>query len=203
MTKLRNCIAVLALALTLIACRDEKAGQPETETTGTADAVSETSTASATTTQATGGTSSALSPDDKEFVSQAGMAGLAEVQMGNVAVQKASSADVRAYAQRMVTDHSKSNEELQQYATTKGVALPAELDAEHKNAMDHLNGLSGAEFDKAYMQHMVGDHQKAVSLFQNASTNATDTDLKNWATKTLPTLQEHLQLAETVNGKLK
>lgn len=191
----------VALALTLVAC-GEKAGQPETDTTGTTDALSETTTASATTTAVTGGTSSALEPADKEFVAQAGIAGMAEVQLGNLALQKAQTADVRAFAQRMVTDHTKANTELQEFAMAKGVALLAELDAEHKNALEHLTSINDAEFDKAYMQHMVADHQKAVSLFQNASTNSQDADLKGWATRTLPTLQEHLQLAETVSGKL-
>ena len=181
----------------IVGCR-EKAGQPETDTTGTTQVASETTTASATTTGVTGGTSSAMTPEDKEWVTKAGMAGLAEVQMGNLALQKASSAGVKAFAQRMVTDHSKGNTELQEFATAKGLALPAELDDEHKGALDHLAGLSGAEFDKAYMQHMVSDHEKAVALFTAGSTSATDNDLKAWAGKTLPALREHLQLAQAV-----
>ncbi len=194
-------ITVILLLVTLVGC-GERAGQPETETTGTADTPSEMTTASATTTAVTGGTSSDMAPQDKEFVSNAGMAGLAEVQMGNLALQKATSADVQAFAQRMVTDHSKSNEELQQLATTKGVALPAEVNEEYDDALEHLTSLSGAAFDKAYMQHMVDDHRKAVDLFTNASTSSQDTDLKAWAGRTLPTLQQHLQLAQTVAGKM-
>jgi len=194
-------IAAISLILMLGACR-EKAGQPQTETTGTAQSVQETGTATATTTGATGGTSSALSPDDKEFISKAGMGGLAEVQMGNLALAKASSADVKAFGQRMVTDHSKANEELQQLATAKGVALPTELDAGHKATMNHLSSLSGAEFDKAYMKDMVEDHVEDVGEFDKASTSAQDSDLKSWAGKTLPILKEHLQLAKTVARKV-
>ncbi len=195
-------VAAFSLILIVAACR-ERAGMPQTETTGTADSVQEATTAaSATTTGVTGGTSTAMTPEDKEFVSEAGMAGLAEVQMANLALQKASSADVKSFAQRMVTDHSKANEELQEFATTKGIGLPAELDAGHKGAIDHLTSLSGAEFDKAYMQHMAEDHTKALNLFTNAANNATDTDLKAWATKTLPTLQAHARLAQTVAGKV-
>jgi putative membrane protein len=192
---------LLSTLLMLAACR-EKAGQPATETTGTAQAAQETGTATATTTAATGGTSSALSPDDKEFVSKAGMGGLAEVQMGNLALSKASSADVKAFGQRMVSDHSKANEELSQLATAKGVALPTELTGEHKDALDHLASLSGPDFDKAYMKHMVEDHQEDVGEFEKASTTATDSDLKAWAGKTLPTLKQHLQLAQTVSSKV-
>ena len=118
-------------------------------------------------------------------------------------MQKASSADVKAFGQRMVTDHSKANDELSQLATAKGLALPTELGGEHKDALDHLSSLSGAEFDKAYMKHMVEDHVKDVAEFEKASTTAMDSDVKGWAGKTLPTLQQHLQLAKDVSSKLK
>jgi putative membrane protein len=196
--------ALLAGVLMLGACKEKNtSGLPETETTGTAQAVSETSTASATTTGATGGSVTAMSNDDKDFVSKAGMGGMAEVQMGNLALQKASSADVKAFAQRMVTDHSKANEELSQLATTKGLALPTELGGEHKQALEHLTSLSGAEFDKAYMQHMVEDHDKDVAEFDKASTSAQDSDVKGWAGKTLPTLKEHQQMAKDIASKQK
>ena len=190
-------VVALSLILILAGC-GKRAGMPETETTGTTQAVSETTTAGATTTGVTGGTSSAMTPEDKEFVSKAGMAGLAEVQMANLALQKALNADVKAFAQRMVTDHSKVNTELREFATAKGLALPAEVEGEHKNGLDHVSSLSGPEFDKSYMEHMVADHEKAVALFTTASTGATDPDLKAWAARTLPALQEHLRLAQTI-----
>lgn len=198
-----------ALLLLAAACRnaDEKvhdgaAGLPGTETTGTAQSPS-TSTADVTTTGASGGTLSAAAPADKQFAADAGMAGLAEVQMGNLALQKARSADVKAFAQRMVSDHSKANEELQQLVTAKGLALPAELAGDHKAGLEHLTSMSGAEFDKTYMQHMVSDHQKAVTLFQNGANTLQDADIKGYATKNLPILQEHLRLAQQVSGKLR
>jgi putative membrane protein len=209
--KFRTFAAMLAVLLLLVVtgCKNETAdstnttGTPETETTGTAQSVSETATASATTTGVTGGSVTAMSNEDKEFVSKAGMGGMMEVQAGNLALQKAASADVKAFAQRMVTDHSKANEELSQLATTKGLALPTELAGEHKSAMEHLSSLSGAEFDKMYMSHMVDDHKKDVAEFEKASTSAQDGDLKGWAGKTLPTLKEHLQMATDVAQKVK
>jgi len=204
--KRRSLVALGATLILLAACSKEPnntAGQAETETTGTAQAASETTTATATTTGSMGGTATNMPTEDKEFVSKAGMGGLAEVQMGNLATQKASSADVKAFGQRMVTDHSKANEELSQLATAKGLALPTELAGEHKETFDHLNTLSGADFDKMYMQHMVEDHEKDVAEFEKASTSAQDSDVKGWAGKTLPTLQQHLQLAKDVNGKVK
>lgn len=194
---------VLAAVLVTAACGERTDGVPDTETTGTVQAASETSAATATTTGSTGGTVSNMTPEDKEFVTKAGGGGLAEVQMGNLALQKANSPEVKAFAQRMVTDHSKANEELSQMATAKGLALPTELDPPHQAGMDHLSALTGAEFDKAYMQHMVDDHQTAVADFEKAATSATDSDLRSWATATLPALQEHLTLARETAAKMK
>jgi putative membrane protein len=196
--------AIAASMVVLAACsRENQTGQPDTDTTGNIQSIQQTAdTASATTTGAGAGTLTVMSNEDKEFVVKAGMGGLAEVQMGNLALQKASNADVKAFAQRMVTDHSKANAELAQFATTKGLALPSELAGEHQSGYEHLNGLSGAEFDKAYMEHMVADHEKAVAEFDKASTSASDSDLKAWAGKTLPTLKEHLEQAKTTARKL-
>lgn len=146
---------------------------------------------------------SAMSPADKEFVMKAATGGRGEVQMGQEAAQKALSPDVKAFAQRMVTDHSKANDELAQLATLKGLALPTDVSQENKDASQHVATLSGAAFDKAYMAHMVQDHQATVAEFEKQSTGATDPDLKAWAAKTLPTLQDHLRQAQAVSAKLR
>jgi putative membrane protein len=201
--KFTNVALAASLAVLLMACKaEDRSGQPETDTTGSVQSTTANDTASATTTGATGGTVSAMSNEDKEFVTEAGTGGLAEVQMGNLALQKASNADVKAFGQRMVTDHSKANAELAQLATTKGLALPTELTGEHKEMFDHLSSLSGAEFDKQYMKHMVEDHEKDVAAFDKASTSATDADVKGWAGKTLPTLKEHLEQAKSTAKKV-
>lgn len=198
--------AAAAAIVLLAACGgpENRTGTPETDTTATSgQSVQETGTASATTTAATGGSMSAMTPEDKEFVSKAGMGGLFEVQAGNLALQKAQSADVKTFAQRMVTDHGAANAELAQLATTKGLALPTELGGDMKGAYEHLSGMSGAEFDKMYMQHMVEDHTKDVAAFEKASTTAGDADVKAWAGKTLPTLQQHQQMAKDISSKLR
>lgn len=197
MKQLAIAIAVLCVAA---ACR-ERAGQAPTDTTGSVQTTSDTAAASATTTGSTGGTSSNMTGEDKEFVVNAGMGGLTEVLMGNLALQKASHVEVKAFAQRMVTDHSKANEELRQLALAKGLGLPTEMAGDHKKSFDHLASLSGAEFDKAYMAHMVEDHEKDVASFDKASTSATDADVKTWAGKTLPTLKEHLAQAKETARK--
>ena len=195
--------AALLLMFALGACKgqSENAGTPATETTETAATTDTTMTQTGA--LSTGGTVADMAPADKEFIARAGMGGLAEVQMGNLGTTKASNAAVKAFAQRMVTDHSKANEELKALATAKGVGLPTELDSEHKGALDHLSSLNGAEFDKAYMEHMVQDHEKDVSEFEKASTSAQDAEIKGWAGTTLPTLQDHLKQAKEVAGKLK
>ena len=193
------------MAAVLAGCGGENnrgAGVPETETTGTVQAASQTSTATATTTGVTGGTVSATTAADKEFVSRAGMAGLAEVQMANLALQNAQSAEVKAFAQRMITDHSTSNAELAQLATVKGLALPTELGGEHKAGLEHLTTLTGGEFDRAYMQHMVADHRATVAVFEKAATEVQDAGVKAFAEKTLPVLREHLSLAQQVSAKV-
>lgn len=201
---IRTAAATAALLLTLIACKSETTdGLPNTDTTDTTAQSPSSATGDPTTTGNTGGTSSTASPADKEFVSNAGMAGLAEVQMGNLALQNASHADVKAFAQRIVTDHTRANEELQQLTATKGLALPAQLDGEHKASLDHLTSLSGSAFDKAYMEHMVADHGKAVTLFETAANSAEDADIKAFASKTLPALREHATLAGQVASKVK
>ena len=194
-----------ALALVLLAAcgAEDRTGQPETDTTATTgQSAQETTTASATTTGSSGGTLSAMSPEDKEFVVKAGMGGLYEVQTGNLALQKAAGAEVKAFAQRMVTDHGKANAELATLATAKGVALPTELEGPEESAYEHLQSLSGAEFDQAYMQHMVEDHNKAVAAFDKASTSAADADVKAWAGKTLPALQEHSAMAKDIAQRM-
>lgn len=181
--------------LALFAGCGEKAGQPETETTASTATTSETTTTIAENATASGGTVSTVPPADKEFAANAGMANLAEIQMGQLALQKASSASVKAYAQRMVTDHTAAGAKLNPIATAKGLALPAELSGDAKAGYDHLSSLSGAEFDKAYIDHMVADHQKAVALFMAEGASGGDADLRGFATEMLPVIQEHLRLA--------
>ena len=101
----------------------------------------------------------------------------------------------------MVDDHSRANEDLKQLASTKGVTLPTELDAKHKSELAKMSKLTGADFDKAYSKSMLSDHVKDVAAFEKQSQKAADPDLKAFAAKTLPVLEEHLQLARALNGE--
>jgi putative membrane protein len=147
-------------------------------------------------------TGTKLEGADHRFVTEAAEGGMAEVEMGKLATEKASSSDVKQFGQRMVDDHTKANDELKSLASKNGWNLPAGIGAKNQAEKDRLSKLSGAEFDRAYMKRMVTDHKKDVGEFQKEANSAKDSDLKNFASKTLPTLQEHLRLAEDTERKV-
>src|SRR3982751_5065728 len=150
----------------------------------------------------TAGTTGTVAPADRAFVKEAAVGGMAEVELGNLAKEKASNADVKQFGDRMATDHGKANDELKSWAQQKNVTLPTELDAKHKALRDRLSKLSGEAFDKAYMHEMVMDHTHDVAAFKRESTAAKDPDLKAWAGKTLPTLEDHMKMAKDTSAKV-
>ena len=133
---------------------------------------------------------------DQAFMMKAAQGGMAEVQSGNLAKEHAKSQAVKDFGQRMVDDHSKANDELRNLASQKNVTLPTDMDAKDKATYDRLSKLNGAAFDKAYMRDMVSDHRKDIAEFRRESESGKDPDVKAWASKTLPTLEDHLKLAE-------
>jgi|SRR5436309_11668860 putative membrane protein len=141
---------------------------------------------------------SSVPATDKKFIREAAEGGMAEVELGKLATEKASSEDVKKFGERMVNDHSKANDELKQIASSKGVDLPSDLSVKDKMLKERLSKLSGDSFDKAYMQNMVKDHRKDVAEFSKESRSASDPEVKQFAGKTLPTLKEHLQKAESI-----
>jgi putative membrane protein len=134
--------------------------------------------------------------NDNMFVTKAAEGGMAEVEFGKLAVEKASNDQVKQFGQRMVDDHSKANDELKTIAQQKNITLPTTISAKDKAERDRLAKLSGAAFDHAYMTAMLSDHKKDVSEFRVESTSGKDADIKAFAAKTLPTLEEHLKLAQ-------
>jgi putative membrane protein len=137
---------------------------------------------------------------DAPFIGTAAMDGLAEIEHGRLAMQRASSANVRQFAQRMVDDHRKAGDELKRLASQKDVTLATELDDQHRATHDNLVKLQGAAFDEAYMDHMVKAHLQAVALFQQEGKTGADPEVKAWALKTLPMLQAHAKLATSINA---
>jgi putative membrane protein len=102
----------------------------------------------------------------------------------------------------MVDDHTRVNNDLKQLASSKGITLPTDLDTKHKETVDRLSKLTGEQFDKAYMNDMIEDHTKDVADFRKEASEAGDPDVKAFAAKTLPTLEEHLALAKSINSKV-
>ena len=124
------------------------------------------------------------------------------MELGQLATEKASNPEVKRFAQRMVTDHGKANDQLKQIAAQKGIDVPTRPSAKHRATKDRLAKLNADQFDKAYMADMLSDHKKDVTALQQESASGKDPDVKEFATRTLPTLEEHLKEAQTITPKL-
>jgi len=139
---------------------------------------------------------------DSAFITDTLSGGIFEVEMGKVALEKSSNEGVKQFAQRMVDDHSKAGDELRELASSKGMNPSQEMKKAHRDMFDKLSKLSGAAFDKAYMNHMVKDHVKDVSAFRKEAREGKDPEVKAWASETLPTLEEHLKMARDLSKKV-
>jgi putative membrane protein len=144
-----------------------------------------------------------LSGNDRHFVTTAAEDGQAEVELGKLAQQNASNPDVKQFGQRMVDDHSKANQELEGIATKLGMSPPKSPSSKQQSDMKKFSKLTGEKFDREYADMMVKDHEKAVSLFEKESKSGDSAELKDFAAKTLPTLQEHLKMARSLSSKKK
>ena len=147
-------------------------------------------------------TNTANLDDDGKFMVKAASGGLMEVELGNLAKEKATNASVKEFAAMMVTDHSKANDELKALASAKNITLPTNPEGDHRDHINDLREKSGAEFDKAYMKMMVKDHKEDVDKFEEIAKDADNADLKAFASKTLPTLKKHLAEAERIEKTL-
>lgn len=149
-------------------------------------------------------TSAQSTASAKEFVEKAGTSGLAEVEMGELGAQKATNGQVKAFAKRVVADHTKANQELVTVSKGKGVQVPSSRSAMHKATVEKFQQQdAGKNFDRDYMEQMIEDHKADVELFETAADDAQlDLDLRSYAKRTLPTLREHLTQAQTIQSKL-
>jgi putative membrane protein len=142
----------------------------------------------------------ALPRGDQEFIVKAAEGSRAEVELGRLAQQKATSNAVKQFGQRMVLDHGAAAKELEQLAANKGVKLEAK--GGHKRMQDTLAKLQGNEFDREYVKAMVDDHKKDLDEFRKMQRSARDANLKAWIDKTLPTIESHLQTIEGIQDQL-
>jgi putative membrane protein len=188
----RQILTAVALAFPLAVAAQDTPGQGAADNQGGQGGASQRADNPAT--QA----AKSLSASDRKFVKEAAAGGMLEVQLGQLAQQKASSPEVRRMAQHIVEDHTRANEELMSIAKAKGVEVPVQLDGKHARQVKRLEKLSGEQFDRAYAKLMVSDHEKDVGLFKRQAENGSDPELKAFAAETLPKLQQHLAMARDV-----
>ena len=139
---------------------------------------------------------------DEDFAKDAAQGGLAEVKFGQLAEEKGSAETVKSFGKRMVEDHSKANEQLRDVALHEKVKLPTELSKKNQKTFDRLSELSGDAFDRAYVRDMVRDHQNDIVAFKQETSSGQNQAIKNFALQTLPTLEEHLRMAQELEQGL-
>lgn len=141
--------------------------------------------------------------EDAEFAVEAADGSMLEVELGTMALTKAASPEVKAFAQKIVDEHTKANNELKALAEKKNITLPTTMGDEHKRKYEKLQEKTGPEFDKEYMDLMVKDHKEDIKEFEEQAEDGSDPEIKEWASSKLPTLRNHLEEAERVHEAVK
>jgi putative membrane protein len=141
-----------------------------------------------------------LSKDDRNFIMEAAQGGMMEVQMGKLAQEKGQSDGVKQFGKRLEADHSKANDELKGIAQKLGVTLPAALDKKHQGKVDKMSKAKPQDFDRQFSREMVDDHEKDVKAFRKQADKGRNAELKQFASQTMPTLEEHLKMARDLAG---
>ncbi|MGB3065316.1 DUF4142 domain-containing protein [Sphingobacterium thalpophilum] len=199
---MKRTFLTLTIALSLFAMQSCGGGASK-DSKDTADSINESKAPDQIADNPVAGTPVAVNESDAKFVTEAANGGMAEVELGELAQQKAQHADVKAFGEMMVKDHSKANDELKTLAQSKNITLPAAVSSEQQKVKDDLSKKSGADFDEAYIDEMIKDHEKDIKLFEDASKNLADAELKAFVDKTLPTLRSHLDHCKSVKEKMK
>ena len=137
---------------------------------------------------------------EQQFVRKAAQGGMAEVEIGKLAQEKGNE-DVKRIGKTLVQDHSKGNQKLQQIASQKGIPVP-DSPGKHQAMITKLSSLSGDEFNREFLKAQAKDHQEDIEEFEKAATTMKDTDLKQFASDSLPTLRKHEQMIEMVAKKM-
>jgi putative membrane protein len=180
---------VIMAAWTIQSCGDGQTGAKHEDAVDSAQAVNKET-----------------APVDKEssdFAVKAADGGMLEVQMGQLAQEKGTSPRVKAFGELLVKDHSKANDELKAIAANKSITLPDSVGADYTDHINDMKKKSGKDFDKHFIDMMVSDHNKDVDMFEKASSNLTDPELKTFAANTLPTLKAHQDSAKAIQDAMK
>jgi putative membrane protein len=143
-----------------------------------------------------------ISHEDTSFLRDAAEGGMDEVKLGELAQQSAANDRVKKLGQKMVEDHSKLGNQLQALAAKKNVTLPTDIGVKAKASNRLLSSKSGMTFDKSYVSSMVKDHENDIAAFEKEANSGSDEDVKAFAAKSLPTLREHLRMAQEIARQL-
>lgn len=200
---MRRNLLLLSLAMALaVGCNQQRGNEPNANSTDN-NASSRTDTASNTAADA--GTNNAggqVSSADQQFVTEAANGGMKEVELSNFVAQQTKNADVKQLAERIAQDHQSANQELKSAAQQAKAEVPGSMDDKANQELNNFKKMSGSRLDRMYVQHMVEDHQKDIQKFQQQADSGSSSQIKMFAQKTLPTLQEHLQMAQQTQSKL-
>jgi putative membrane protein len=195
MKKLTYLCAISMAAFTFQACNNSAK-----DAKATADSLNKTKD---TTSNAMNTGGIAVNSDDAKFATAAANGGMAEVALGKLALTKTANASIKAFAQMMVTDHGKANDELMGIAKTKNITLPMEPDSAHLKKADELGKMNGVDFDKAYVAAMIDGHKKTLDLMNKEAKDGNDAELKDFAAKTAPIVQTHLDAINKIHDSMK
>ncbi|MGE5403035.1 MAG: DUF4142 domain-containing protein [Ignavibacteriales bacterium] len=196
MKKIAVILAMVAMVFFIDACSSTRStGSTGNSGTGT------TSTGTNTAGENVGSTTTGASVN-REFVDNAASGGMMEVELGTIALERASSQEVKDLARHIMDDHTKANEQLKSIAAKENIPVPGVLKDDQRDNIDKLSKLSGSDFDKEYVDLMVKDHKDDIKEFEDMAQNAQSPGLKAFAQQTLPVLKDHLQMAQTVQSKL-
>jgi putative membrane protein len=191
-------VAAVLLAFSVWGCKAKE----ETSTTRTTSAPTATEVQRQTEKPMTP-QKTALTTEDKDFLTKQAQERMEEVANGKEVQRKAASADVKALGQRMVNENAKALDELKMIAEKKGLALPTELDKERQAEVDKLAKLSGKKLDKQYASEMVDEREDDVKDLRDASQKLYDPDLKSWAAANVPIFEKELATAKDIKAKTK
>lgn len=204
---MKNSILTLLAVATMVACNKKESTAVNNSADSTTDmsmpADSPMTLNDSATVSNPNAAAMTLNDQDKKFADAAARGGMMEVMMGQLAATTSTNATVKALGEMMAKDHGKANDELKKWASTAGYTLPTSMNAEQQKMHDDLKAKKGAEFDRAYADLMVTDHKKDIAEFKKEVSEGSESSLKAFASKTLPTLEHHLMESEKAKTAVK
>lgn len=198
---MKKLTAIIAgLAIFFAAC-NSKSGSSDTTVTDTLKA-NTTDNSQNMPSDTNNGNSNSKTGNSNEFASKAAIGGMTEVELGKLAQSNSKNKDIIDYGKMLEKDHSDANDKLRSIAASENISLPTAMDEEHSMHVSDMRAKSGNDFDKAFIAMMLDDHEKDIAEFKTAASSNPNEKIKDFAAKTLPTLQKHLDRAKAIKGKM-